>query len=475
MLAVRRHAERRPRRCASRRAPAYDVEWVDIDEPDPSFPYTPARRHRRRTTRRSSFVGQQGRRQGRRRLLATRRRVLRQRHRLLHVDAGRWSGRDADSGTDRRRMGQRQRAGVGVPHPQPAAEADRSSRPAPSALDFPDNVTVSKRRHHRAVRGQRPMTTIIRGLTRDGRLFDIALNRLVEQSTGAPRFGDEFAGATFSPDGHTLVRQHPGQPRHDVRDLGPVGARSASDRAVARSRLSIAAGSSRQTRGMRLATIRTGGTTRAVAGRRRRRGRDRPSLRRRTAQGIRLARRRRSRRPGRPTPSTRSTSPRSSRGRRRRSASGSTTSTTSPRPGARHPSTRRCSRSTPASLIGAYDPIQMPHDDESTEIDWEAELGVVIGTEIRRGSSEQAAAAIAGYTVVNDISVRDYQYRTHAVPAGQGMGGQHAGRPVPRHDRAGRAGRLPDQLHRRRSGDAGLEHDRSCASDRSSWCSTSRP
>lgn len=64
------------------------------------------------------------------------------------------------------------------------------------------------------------------------------------------------------------------------------------------------------------------------------------------------------------------------------------------------------------SLIGAFDPIEMPLDDESTDVDWEAELGVVIGNEIRRGSADEAAAAIAGYTVVNDISVRDYQYRT---------------------------------------------------------------
>jgi acylpyruvate hydrolase len=64
------------------------------------------------------------------------------------------------------------------------------------------------------------------------------------------------------------------------------------------------------------------------------------------------------------------------------------------------------------TLIGAFDPIQMPGDDESTEIDWEAELGLVIGSEVRRASAEQAAAAIAGYTVVNDVSVRDYQYRS---------------------------------------------------------------
>ena len=43
----------------------------------------------------------------------------------------------------------------------------------------------------------------VRGLTRGGQLFDIALNRLVS-NTGTPRFNDEFAGSTFSPDGGTL-------------------------------------------------------------------------------------------------------------------------------------------------------------------------------------------------------------------------------------------------------------------------------
>lgn len=64
------------------------------------------------------------------------------------------------------------------------------------------------------------------------------------------------------------------------------------------------------------------------------------------------------------------------------------------------------------TLIGAFDPIQMPHEDESTSIDWEAELAVVIGTAVRRADQEQAEAAIAGYTVANDVSVRDYQFRT---------------------------------------------------------------
>ena len=64
------------------------------------------------------------------------------------------------------------------------------------------------------------------------------------------------------------------------------------------------------------------------------------------------------------------------------------------------------------TLIGANDTIRLPRDDESTQVDWEAELGIIIGTEVRRASPQQATAAIAGYTVINDVSVRDFQNRT---------------------------------------------------------------
>jgi acylpyruvate hydrolase len=62
------------------------------------------------------------------------------------------------------------------------------------------------------------------------------------------------------------------------------------------------------------------------------------------------------------------------------------------------------------SLVGAYDPVELPAGSE--QVDWEAELGVVIGAEVRHASPEQAAAAIAGYTVVNDVTARDFQFRT---------------------------------------------------------------
>ncbi|MGZ4531940.1 MAG: fumarylacetoacetate hydrolase family protein [Mycobacteriaceae bacterium] len=61
------------------------------------------------------------------------------------------------------------------------------------------------------------------------------------------------------------------------------------------------------------------------------------------------------------------------------------------------------------TLIGPDDDIVLPH---GLQVDWEAELAVVVGAEIRKVEPKEAAEAIAGYTVANDISVRDWQYRT---------------------------------------------------------------
>lgn len=65
----------------------------------------------------------------------------------------------------------------------------------------------------------------------------------------------------------------------------------------------------------------------------------------------------------------------------------------------------------PEALIGAGDPIVLPPH-ASAAVDWEAELAIVIGTRVRRASLEQAEAAIAGFTVFNDVSMRDWQNRT---------------------------------------------------------------
>lgn len=48
----------------------------------------------------------------------------------------------------------------------------------------------------------------------------------------------------------------------------------------------------------------------------------------------------------------------------------------------------------------------------SDSIDWEAELAVVVGATLKDADEAEAAAAIAGYTVANDVSMRDWQSRT---------------------------------------------------------------
>ena len=63
------------------------------------------------------------------------------------------------------------------------------------------------------------------------------------------------------------------------------------------------------------------------------------------------------------------------------------------------------------SLVGPTDPIMAPP--ESVQLDWEAELAVVIGRPGRRITPASALEHVAGYTIANDITMRDYQYKTH--------------------------------------------------------------
>jgi len=63
-----------------------------------------------------------------------------------------------------------------------------------------------------------------------------------------------------------------------------------------------------------------------------------------------------------------------------------------------------------SALTGPTDPIPLPP--ESSAVDWEAELAVVIGASVRRVPTGDAGRAIAGYAVANDVSMRDWQNRT---------------------------------------------------------------
>jgi 2-keto-4-pentenoate hydratase/2-oxohepta-3-ene-1,7-dioic acid hydratase in catechol pathway len=61
----------------------------------------------------------------------------------------------------------------------------------------------------------------------------------------------------------------------------------------------------------------------------------------------------------------------------------------------------------PSAVIGPGDPIVLPSI--SQQVDYEAELGVVIGARVKSVSAENALEAVRGYVPVNDVSARDLQ------------------------------------------------------------------
>ncbi len=186
----------------------YDVTWVPIEDPDPHFPYTPGQPAPTPNDTAISYVGDQGRALG-------------------AALFSRCEGQVYDDGVVYFTATQ----GGGAPEPYPSGPEAAGfgngtgqvwaydtrahtltcvfQSPDDDVLDFPDNITTS------------PQGTLVlcedsagdnylRGLTQAGDLFDIGLNRLVSATRKNPdgtpqrRFGDEFAGSTFSPDGHTL-------------------------------------------------------------------------------------------------------------------------------------------------------------------------------------------------------------------------------------------------------------------------------
>ena len=66
---------------------------------------------------------------------------------------------------------------------------------------------------------------------------------------------------------------------------------------------------------------------------------------------------------------------------------------------------------------GPFDPIYAPLD--SQELDYEGEMGLVIGKQSRRLSVKEALDAVAGYVVCNDVSIRDWQMRAQTATIGK--------------------------------------------------------
>jgi acylpyruvate hydrolase len=63
-----------------------------------------------------------------------------------------------------------------------------------------------------------------------------------------------------------------------------------------------------------------------------------------------------------------------------------------------------------SALAGARDDIVLPAVSEA--VDWEVELAVIIGWPAYRVGEDEAMKAVAGYAVINDISMRDWQFKT---------------------------------------------------------------
>lgn len=75
----------------------------------------------------------------------------------------------------------------------------------------------------------------------------------------------------------------------------------------------------------------------------------------------------------------------------------------------------------PSAICGPTDPIPVPRG--STKLDWEVELGVVIGTTARNVPPEAAMSHIAGYCTLNDVSERAFQMATTQWDKGKGCDG----------------------------------------------------
>jgi acylpyruvate hydrolase len=71
------------------------------------------------------------------------------------------------------------------------------------------------------------------------------------------------------------------------------------------------------------------------------------------------------------------------------------------------------------SLTGPTSPIHLPR--VSSQIDYEGELAVIIGTRCKEVSEQEALQYVAGYSIMNDVSARDLQMQTSQYMAGKAL------------------------------------------------------
>ncbi len=172
----------------------HPVEWVDIDEPDVEFPYTPGEVAPTSNDTALNFVGNQGRAKGAAHFARNEGQVF---HDGVVYFTATQGGGPAMTGPDSVN-------GYGKGWGQVWAYDTRKATlrcvyqsVSREVLDFPDNVTTSPR-GTLVLCEDHDQGNFLRGLTTAGDLFSIARNAM------PGREQEEFAGSTFSPDGHTL-------------------------------------------------------------------------------------------------------------------------------------------------------------------------------------------------------------------------------------------------------------------------------
>lgn len=181
---------------SQRRRATYDVEWVDIDDPAPTFDPVVSNNDA------IIHVGDQGRAQGA--AWFSRLEGCTYDNNVVYFCSTQGGGPAEGSFGP---IGD----GFGNGHGQVWAYHTRAQTlkliyesTGEEALDFPDNVTTSAR-GTLVLCEDGPPDNHLRGLNRGGQIFDIAVNRLRRNDDpSVTRFGEEFAGTTFTDDGHTL-------------------------------------------------------------------------------------------------------------------------------------------------------------------------------------------------------------------------------------------------------------------------------
>jgi secreted PhoX family phosphatase len=188
---------------ARRRRPGstFEVTWVDIEDPAPTFPFTPGVEPETTNDEALVYVGDQGRAQGA--AYFSRLEGAAFDDGVVYFTSTQGGGpAETDFGPIEDGYGNGS-GQVWAYHVNERMLELVFQSSGPEVLDLPDNVTTSPR-GTLVLCEDNVEDNYIRGLTQRGRIFDIALNRVVSQITGDPRFNDEFAGSTFSPNGNTL-------------------------------------------------------------------------------------------------------------------------------------------------------------------------------------------------------------------------------------------------------------------------------